>query len=64
MNKKTYLFLPFVPDYRWGLKETQEWYPSVSLLRQKKQDEWGYPINECKKIIKKLSENLSSSLRY
>ena len=56
MNKKTYLFLPFVPDYRWGLKETQEWYPSVSLLRQKKQDEWDYPINECKKIIKKLSK--------
>ena len=32
MNKKTYLFLPFVPDYRWGLKETQDWYPSVSAF--------------------------------
>ena len=51
MNKKTFLFLPKVPDYRWGLKNNQEWYPSVSLLRQEKLDDWKKPIAECQKII-------------
>ena len=36
LGKKAYLFLPLVPDYRWGLKSKQEWYPEVNLLRQKK----------------------------
>ena len=51
MNKKTFLFLPKVPDYRWGLKNNQEWYPSVSLLRQEKLDDWKKPIEDCQKII-------------
>ena len=51
MNKKTFLFLPKVPDYRWGLKNNQEWYPSVSLLRQEKLDDWKKPIKDCQKII-------------
>ena len=58
MNKKTFLFLPLVPDYRWGLNEKQDWYPSVQLLRQKSKDDWSYPISECKKILTKM---LSSS---
>ncbi len=58
MNKKTYLFLPKVPDYRWGLKETQDWYPSVNLLKQKEVDDWNYPLEKCDKIIK---DTLSSS---
>ena len=51
MNKKTFLFLPKVPDYRWGLKNKQEWYPSVSLLRQEKVSDWKKPIEDCQKII-------------
>jgi len=58
MNKKTYLFLPKVPDYRWGLKNNQEWYPSVSLLRQEKVSDWKKPIEDCQKII---NSYLSSS---
>mgnify|MGYP002054652073 CR=1 FL=1 len=46
MNKKTFLFLPKVPDYRWGLKNNQEWYPSVSLLRQEKVSDWKKPIED------------------
>ena len=51
MNKKTFLFLPKVPDYRWGLGKNQEWYPSVSLLRQEKVSDWKKPIEDCQKII-------------
>jgi len=53
--KKTYLLLPLVPDFRWGLKSKQGWYPEINLLRQKEIDDWTYPINEAKKILKKLS---------
>jgi len=52
LGKKTYLFLPAVPDWRWGLKETQDWYPSVSLLRQKNVDDWTFPIQESIRILK------------
>ena len=55
LGKKAYLFLPLVPDYRWGLKSKQEWYPEVNLLRQKKIDDWTHPVKEAKKILQKLS---------
>ena len=55
LGKKTFLFLPLVPDYRWGLKENQEWYPEVSLLRQKKIDDWSQPFIKAKKVLEKLS---------
>ena len=55
LNKKTFLFLPLVPDYRWGLKNKQEWYPEVNLLRQKKIDDWTHPVKEAKKVLEKLS---------
>lgn len=58
VGKETYLFLPMVPDFRWGLKKDQDWYPSVKLLRQNALNDWSQPINECKKIIEK---KLSSS---
>ena len=52
LGKKTYLFLPLVPDYRWGLKSKQEWYPEVNLLRQKKIDDWTHPVKEAKRFWK------------
>ena len=55
LAKKTYLLLPLVPDFRWGLKSKQGWYPEINLLRQKEIDDWTHPINEAKKILKKLS---------
>ena len=57
VGKETYMFLPTVPDWRWGLKDKQDWYPNVHLLRQEKIDDWGKPISRAKKIIK---EKLSS----
>ena len=52
LNKETYLFTPKVPDWRWGLEEHQDWYPSVQLLRQKKIDCWEEPINKIEKVLR------------
>ena len=38
---KVWLALKFVPDWRWMLDRTDSpWYPSVSLYRQQKIDDW------------------------
>ena len=55
IGKETYLYLPKVPDWRWGLKDKQDWYESVHLLRQKDIDDWSIPLKESEKILKKLS---------
>jgi Flp pilus assembly protein TadD len=41
LGVKTYALLPYCPDWRWGVSgETTPWYPSVTLLRQKKFGDW------------------------
>ena len=55
LGKRSYLLLPLVPDWRWGLNNKQEWYPDVNLLRQKRIDDWTHPIKEAKKVLEKLS---------
>ena len=51
MNKKTYLMTPVVPDWRWGLEKTQDWYPSIRLVRQEKIGCWIQPIQKMKKLL-------------
>ena len=35
MEKPTWILLPFIPDYRWGISsENTPWYNSVRLFRQ------------------------------
>lgn len=42
LNVPTWLMLPRMPDYRWGLKgERSAWYPSVRLFRQATAQNWG-----------------------
>jgi len=42
LGKRTWLLLPYVPDWRW-MRDRQDtpWYPSVKLYRQTKRDDWG-----------------------
>ena len=37
LGVETWLLLPYVPDFRWGLEQTTTtpWYPSMRLYRQK-----------------------------
>jgi tetratricopeptide (TPR) repeat protein len=39
---KTWLALKYVPDWRWLLeRKDSTWYPSMTLYRQQRVDEWG-----------------------
>ena len=55
MNKKTWIIIPHVPDFRWGLKGHKTiWYDNVKLYRQKKINDWNSVIGNLKKdLIKK-----------
>jgi hypothetical protein len=52
MNKKTFLLLPFIADYRWLINiENSPWYSSLTLIRQSSLGDWFSVIN---KIMSKL----------
>ena len=37
----TWILLPMVPDWRWGLSgDSSPWYPTVKLFRQSKAKDW------------------------
>lgn len=43
----TWVLLPFMPDYRWGLGgQSTAWYDSVQLFRQPQQGSWSAVIND------------------
>ena len=45
MNKKCFLMLPFISDWRWqkNRKDTP-WYPSVKIFRQTIKNDWHLPL--------------------
>lgn len=46
MGIRTFIILPYCPDWRWGLNsEKTPWYPSVTLLRQAKYGDWNSVIS-------------------
>ena len=52
MEKETWIMLPYVPDFRWGLKNSKTtWYKNVRLFRQKKINSWESVILEIKKAL-------------
>ena len=55
LGVKTYLLLPYCPDWRWGTEgETTPWYPSMTLLRQTEPGNWSG-------VIAQLVERLAAS---
>jgi hypothetical protein len=41
MGKKTWVLLPYIPDWRWLLgREDSPWYPSIKLYRQPTLSDW------------------------
>ena len=41
MGKKTFILLPYSPDYRWMLDRADSpWYPTMTLYRQKNRGDW------------------------
>jgi tetratricopeptide (TPR) repeat protein len=49
LGVKTFLLLPYCPDWRWGTQgTTTPWYPSLTLLRQQKPGDWSSVITQLK----------------
>ena len=47
MNKKVYVILNDVPEWRWMLDtDKSPWYESVRLIRCKKKDDWSTVFDE------------------
>ena len=55
LNVKSFLLLNFNSDWRW-FNDTEKtiWYPSVSIIKQKKLGEWASVFTELETKLKKL----------
>ena len=52
MGKKTYILLPYSPDYRWMLdREDNPWYPSATLFRQPSAGDWDSVISKISQLL-------------
>ena len=55
LNKNTWVLIPFVPDWRWGLDRNDcPWYSKASLYRQTIPSSWVKPLNNITKDLTKL----------
>ncbi len=53
LNKNVLLLVPFVPDWRWGLKTDKTvWYPSIKIFRQNSSKTWFNVINEINRYLR------------
>jgi tetratricopeptide (TPR) repeat protein len=58
MGKRTWLLLPFAPDFRWLLdRDDSPWYQSVKLFRQNKPNDWSSVIDDIKQALINLKGN-------
>lgn len=56
LEKKSFLILPFAPDWRWGIDDFKtNWYDSVKIYRQKKIAQW---IDLFEAIVKDIRNEL------
>jgi tetratricopeptide (TPR) repeat protein len=48
LGKKTFLLLPYSPDWRWMLnRKSTPWYPSMDIIRQPRPGDWLSVIRQC-----------------
>lgn len=60
MGKKTWILLPFAPDWRWQLnRDDSPWYPTAQLFRQHKPGAWQDVLERVKTALQKEIHNLS-----
>lgn len=49
---KTFVLLPYIPDWRWGLNtDKSPWYKSVKLFRQRTINNWSEVFSDVKKEL-------------
>jgi len=52
MGKKTFILLPYSPDYRWMLDRADSpWYPTATLFRQPAMGDWDSVISEIRQLL-------------
>lgn len=51
MSKPVIGLLPFDADPRWGSGDDSAWYPSMKLIRQREDLDWGPVISEAKECL-------------
>lgn len=55
INKRSFVLLPKVADFRWGMQHKfNSFYPSIELIRSKKNNEWNEAIVYLNKHLKKI----------
>ena len=64
LNKRTFLLLSKIPDWRWGLeKESTQYYSSLKLFRQKEISNWTNVLNEVKEDVDKIIQQEVNNLQ-
>ena len=54
LGKNVWIILPYHPDYRWMLdRNDSPWYPTCTLFRKSKIDDWDDTIEEIISNLKK-----------
>ena len=58
LGKKTWIVLPYVPDWRWFLhQETSPWYPTASLYRQSTLGDWDSALSKIKTNLNLMTDS-------
>jgi len=53
LNKPVWVFVPFVPDWRWMLgREDSPWYPTMRLFRQKSIGDWADVVQRTRDTLR------------
>ena len=61
MGLKTWLLLPYAPDWRWAGSGTESlWYPSIKLFRRQSPKNWQAPLENILNELKSGEKNRSS----
>jgi hypothetical protein len=47
----TYLLLPFVSEWRWGLGDRTPWYPSMKIIRQPEVGDWANAVSRVQHML-------------
>jgi hypothetical protein len=56
LGKRTWIMLPFVPDWRWLLdREDSPWYPTARLFRQDTTCTWDSAIDRVRGALRSFS---------
>ena len=56
LGRKTWLLLPYTPDWRWFLeRQDSPWYPTMTLFRQPRPGDWQTPLTAIRRRLEQLT---------